>query len=206
MALIEHGHGTLLFFQLRTSILTRLMRPGFARRPARESCGQLNVKSPHPNVGWKDGAGCHCAVAAHGHMVALLRRSPAQFCDGHGQGRWDVRTGLDPRLHRTRARPHAGTPLRSFQVMVTCTSIEVPGAQKPIQPHFLQPLASSFFCLKTQLFFFFACFKSTHFPRRRSGISYPNPTFLPLCRKLFLFKQQLCFKWPRYKQIKFNKT
>lgn len=82
MALIEHGHGTLLFFQLRTSILTRLMRPGFART-ARESWGQLNVKSPHPNVGWKDGAGCHCAVAAHGHMVALLRRSPAQFCDGH---------------------------------------------------------------------------------------------------------------------------
>lgn len=50
MALIEHGHGTLLFFQLRTSILTRLMRPGFDRRTARESWGQLNVKSPPPQT------------------------------------------------------------------------------------------------------------------------------------------------------------
>lgn len=157
------------------------MRPGFARRTAGESWRQLNVKSPHPNVGWKDGAGRHCAVEAHGHMVALLRRCPAQFCDGHLVGAVGRPDWSGPASAPHARAPHAGAPPRSFQVMVTCTSIEVSWAQKPVQPHFLQPLASSFFCLKTQLFFFFACFNSTHFPRHRSGISYPNPTFLPLC-------------------------
>lgn len=77
MALIERGHGTLLFSQLHTSVLTRLLRPDCARRTARTSWGQLNVKSP--DVGWKDGAGRHRAVAAHGHMVALPRRCPRSF-------------------------------------------------------------------------------------------------------------------------------
>lgn len=78
MALIEHGHGTLLFFQLRTSILTRLMRPGFDRRTARESWGQLNVKSPPPKRGLERRSRMplrSCSSWPHGGAAETLPRT-----------------------------------------------------------------------------------------------------------------------------------